>query len=164
MASTQHPQANKAVRSVGEVGRFGLVGILNTLVDIIIANVLIQFFGVAVVTASLISGTVAMINSFVFNQRFTFKVRKVDPLRTLYFFVITIFGLYVIRPLIIQFFVRQWHAPALLAFRISSALRLPFREAFIVNNFALGVAIVVVLGYNFIMYRRFVFKPEEAAK
>ncbi len=146
----------------GEVGRFGLVGVLNTLLDIVLVNILTQIFGVALIAAGLISGTVAMINSFIFNQRFTFKVRKVSPARTLYFFAITMFGLYVIRPLILQFFTKQWLSPGELVYSVTSALHLPFSHSFDVNNFALAMAIIVVLGYNFIMYRKFVFIKDEA--
>lgn len=145
----------------GEVGRFGLVGILNTMLDIVLVNVLTQLVGMDLVLAGIISGTVAMINSFIFNQRFTFKVKKVTPVQTLYFFAITMFGLYVIRPLILQFFTKQWLSPGELVYSVTSALHLPFSHSFDVNNFALGVAIVVVLGYNFAMYRKFVFVQDK---
>lgn len=145
----------------GEVGRFGLVGIFNTILDIVLVNVLVVV-GLELVLAGIISGTVAMINSFIFNQRFTFKVKKVTPVQTLYFFAITMFGLYVIRPLILQFFTKQWLSPGELVYGVTSALHLPFSHSFDVNNFALVVAIVVVLGYNFTMYRKFVFVQEKA--
>lgn len=147
----------------GEAGRFGMVGVLNTLLDIILVNVLTQLIGLDLVLAGILSGTVAMINSFIFNQRFTFRVKKVGAAQTLSFFAITMFGLYIIRPLVLQFFTKQWLSPGELVYSVTSALNLPFSRSFDVNNFALGMAILVVLVYNFVMYRKFVFVPKEAA-
>lgn len=145
------------MKITGQAGRFGLVGVLNTLVDVVIVNILTHFLGLDLVLSGIISGTVAMINSFVFNQRFTFKVHKTTPTRVLYFFAITMFGLYVIRPLILQFFTKQWLTPGEFVYSVTSSLSLPFSRSFDINNFALAMAILVVLVYNFLMYRKFVF-------
>lgn len=145
----------------GQVGRFGLVGILNTVVDVVIVNVLVHF-GLGIVIAGAISGTIAMVNSFIFNQRFTFKVNRVKGMRVVYFFVITMFGLYVIRPLILNFFTKQWLAPGEIVYQVTHSIGLPLSKTFDSNNFALGVAIVVVLGYNFVMYKKFVFVEDKA--
>ena len=148
----------------GQVGRFGLVGILNTLVDVVLVNILTQLIGLDLVLSGIISGTVAMINSFVFNQRFTFKVHKTTPTKVFYFFAITMFGLYVIRPLILQFFTKQWLTPGEFVYSVTSSLSLPFSRSFDINNFALGMAILVVLVYNFLMYRRFVFTEDKGSR
>ena len=52
-----------------QAGKFAIVGVLNTLVDIVTVNILTQLFGVQIVIAGLISGTVAMINSFIFYKK-----------------------------------------------------------------------------------------------
>lgn len=140
-----------------QISRFGLVGVLNTIVDFVIYNLLIQFFIVPVVIASVISGTIAMINSFVFNQRFTFRAKKVDARQTLYFFMLTIFGLYVIRSLMVYWLTKTWIAPAKLVYHLTNFLKLPLTQAFVTRNFALVAAIVVVLVYNYITYKKFVF-------
>lgn len=149
---------------LGQAGKFAIVGVLNTLVDIVLVNVLTQVFRIEIVVAGLISGTVAMLNSLYFNQRFTFKVRRVSKLRIVYFFLITMFGLYVIRPLVLQVFTKQWLAPAEIVYSITSALGLPLSRSFDVNNFALAMAIMAVLGYNFFMYRKFVFVEEKPSE
>ena len=154
--------SKKTSKQLGQIGRFGLVGVLNTLVDVIISNILILLFGLGVVAAGLISGTIAMINSYIFNQRFTFKTRKVSPVRTVYFFTITVFGLYIIRPLVLKLFVEQWLWPADFAYRITSVLHLPLSRKFDGDNLALAIAIIIVLGYNYIMYKKFVFVEEGA--
>lgn len=170
------PPKNK---EIAQVGRFGLVGISNTLVDFILLNVLamtilpkdlevasftILGFNVVitgVIVAGIISGTAAMINSYIFNMRFTFRKKEVNAKHTLYFFLITIFGLYFIRPIILKIFTDTWVWPADVAYYITSTLKLPFSREFDERNLALMVAVLVVLAYNYLMYKKFVFTDEK---
>lgn len=166
------PVKTKKNNEVAQVGRFGLVGLLNTAVDFIVLNLLVRtvlprsevffvLFGKEVtglMIAGVISGTIAMINSFIFNQRFTFKAKKVGQREIVLFFVITMFGLYVIRPVILDFFSEIWLWPANLAYSIGQLLHLPMDMAFYIDNVALAGAIAVVLVYNYLAYKKFVFK------
>lgn len=165
---------------VAQVGRFGLVGVLNTVVDFVVLNVLvttilpksltlttITIFGTSIVVtgvivAGLISGTAAMINSFIFNTRFTFRAQNVDRRHTIYFFLITIFGLYIIRPVILKIMTDVWIWPSQIVYGVTNGLNLPFSQDFDERNLALLVAIVLILGYNYIMYKRFVFVQKPA--
>jgi putative flippase GtrA len=177
MTNLKHPHARQEAL---QVGRFGLVGILNTIVDIVVLNVLaatilpksliVTQFVIAgtvititgVVLAGIISGTIAMINSFVFNARFTFRDRHVDTRHIVYFFVITMFGVYVIRPIVLKIFTDVWVWPSQLLYQITNGLRLPFSQDFDQRNLALFAAIGIVLVYNYLMYKKFVFIHEEA--
>jgi putative flippase GtrA len=141
---------------IKQVGRFGLVGILNTAVDFIIFNILRLALSAGV--AGVISGTVAMINSYIFNQRYTFKTKQVAPQRIVAFFALTAFGLYVIRPAIIYVMTKQWLWPAQTAYHITQALGLPFNLKFETDNLALVAAIAVVLLYNYLTYKKWVFQ------
>lgn len=171
MKEKQHPH-----KEVSQIGRFGLVGILNTIVDFVALNILaitilpkslilgiISIFGnsytiTGLLIASIISGTLAMINSYIFNMRFTFRLKKVDKLHTFYFFIITIFGIFVLRPIIIKFFTDVWVWPVNVLYLITSKLSLPFSREFDERNFALFAAIALVLVYNYLMYKYIVFK------
>lgn len=164
---------------VKQVGRFGLVGILNTLVDFVILNILVvtilpkgsvlftvTLFGISIaitgiIIAGLISGTIAMINSYIFNMRFTFRKRHIDTRHTVYFFVITIGGLYIIRPIILKIFTDVWVWPSQFAYYITSGLHLPLSRDFDERNLALMAAVTVVLVYNYLMYKYFVFSDEK---
>lgn len=166
----------KKHNEVAQVGRFGLVGILNTIVDFVVLNILVMtilpkdlvLFSTTIsgytivitglIVAGLISGTCAMINSFIFNRSFTFKVMTIDRLHTAYFFLVTIAGLYIIRPLVLYIFTDVWMWPSQIAYTITSSLRLPFSQEFDERNLALLAAIAVVLVYNYCMYKYFVFK------
>ncbi|MCC7288876.1 GtrA family protein [bacterium] len=154
----KHDKKDKVIKQeAAQAGRFGLVGILNTLVDIVLYNVLIMLFLIPAGAAGVVSGTVAMVNSFIFNQRFTFRVQKVSRARIITFFAITGFGIYVIRPIVLTFFTKTWLWPSQIVYDVTSFLRLPFSAEFDRDNFALAVAILLVLTYNYITYKKFVF-------
>jgi len=155
---------SKTKQEILQISRFSLVGVLNTLIDVILQNLLFQFLGFTKVIAALISGTVAMFNSFIFNQRFTFRVKKTDPLHIVYFFVITFFGLYVIRPMTIIFFTRIWLWPANRIDQFLNSIHFPVPHAAnvsaydaLVNYIGLGAAILVVFAYNYLLYKKVVF-------
>ncbi len=180
MKDSKHPtKPVKKKSEIAQVGRFGLVGILNTLVDFVVLNVLavtllpktlvvfsVSLFGntyniTGLILAGIISGTAAMINSFVFNKNFTFKAKNLTTRKLVLFFVITAAGLYLIRPVILYIFSDLWLWPSQLAYNISSWLRLPFSRDFTDVNLALVGAIAVVLVYNYLMYKYFIFDDEK---
>jgi len=53
--------------------RFGLVGVVNTVVDFIVLNVLVSVVGIAIVPANIVSTTVAMLTSFTLNKKAVFQ-------------------------------------------------------------------------------------------
>lgn len=164
---------------VAQVVRFGIVGVVNTIVDFTLLNILavtilpksafngsfmvagLQASINGLIIAGLISGTVAMIVSFLLNANFTFRVRHVSSRRTVYFFAITIFGLFVIRPIILKILTDSWHWPANFAYSVTHFLHLPLSQSFDERNVALVAAILVVLVYNYLMYKKFVFIDEK---
>ncbi|MBI2797778.1 GtrA family protein [Candidatus Saccharibacteria bacterium] len=172
----------KSSSEVAQLIRFVAVGVVNTLVDFVVLNVLVvtllpktASFGNLVVSgqmislngvvvAGVISGTVAMIVSFLLNSRFTFRIRHVARKRIVYFFTITAFGLYIIRPAILKIMTGAWVWPSTVVYKITSFLRLPFSQSFDERNTALAAAILIVLSYNYLMYKYFVFVDEKQVK
>jgi putative flippase GtrA len=140
---------------IKRVGRFGLVGILNTAIDFGLFNLLRLLL--PTLLATIISGTAAMINSYIFNQRFTFKAKQVSPRQTVTFFGVTIAGLYLFRPAIVYFLTKTWLWPSDVAFTISNKLALPFTLSFVRDNLAFVVGIAFILCYNYLSYKKFVF-------
>lgn len=154
----QKSTTKKKHSEIAQVIRFGLVGILNTVVDFLAYNLILFFIiGFPPVIASIISGTLAMINSFIFNKNFTFRAKKLSPFKLVLFFVLTIIGLYVIRPLIVYFFTGIWLWPSQLIYHVSASLHLSLTQDFISHNVALVAAIAIVLVYNYLTYKYFVF-------
>lgn len=180
--SVNSPKQVKKNSEIAQIARFGLVGILNTVVDFVVLNVLVitilpksleilnfSIFGksyviTGVVLAGIISGTAAMINSFIFNRSFTFKTRNLSRNKIVLFFVITAFGLYVIRPVILYYFTQVWLWPSQLLYEITASLKLPFSQDFDTRNLALLVAIVIILVYNYLCYKYLIFRDEERKK
>lgn len=164
---------------VSQVIRFLMVGVVNTIVDFTILNILavtilpkssfaesftilgLQASINGLILAGLISGTIAMIVSFLLNAKFTFRVNHVSGRRTVYFFAITIFGLFIIRPIILKLMTDVWHWPAKFTYSVTHFLHLPFSQSFDERNIALVAAILTVLVYNYLMYKKFVFINEK---
>ena len=151
-----------AKRELGQVIRFAIVGVSNFLVDFILYNLLIKFVpNLPIVWAGIISGTAAMINSFIFNKSFTFRAKSLSTFKLVLFFILTAAGLYAIRPVIMHFFTQIWLWPSQVAYSITSFLRLPLSRDFDINNVALLAAILVVLVYNYLVYKYFIFNDEK---
>ena len=65
------PEARRG-RNLLRVGRFSVVGILNTLVDVAVFITLVKLFAVPLVAANLFAFAVALANSYVLNRLWTF--------------------------------------------------------------------------------------------
>lgn len=162
MTDSKPKKQSGAKKELGQVIRFAIVGVSNFLVDFVIFNLLTYFVAnFSIVWASIISGTAAMINSFIFNKNFTFRTRKLSTFRLVMFFVVTAAGLYAIRPIVIYFMTSIWLWPSQLLYSITTSLKLPFSQDFDTRNLALLVAIAVVLVYNYLIYKFFIFKDEK---
>jgi putative flippase GtrA len=79
-----------------QIGRFAIVGVLNTVLDFAVLNVLISASGIAegVVATSFagISFTVAVINSYYWNKYWTFELKGKVEREFLQFFVVSLVG------------------------------------------------------------------------
>lgn len=128
--------------------RFIIVGGVNTAIDFGILF-LLTFLGMDKIVANFFSTGVALIFSFFANKTFTFKEQSGNAKKQfIYFLVITLFGLWVIQPLVI------WGATSLMASFIPN-------EA--INLFiAKLIATVASLIWNYVLYSRIVFKKIEA--
>jgi putative flippase GtrA len=126
--------------------RFGAVGVANTVIDFGILFLLVHL-GVNEILANYISTGTAFIFSFFVNRSFTFKSKDGNVAKQfITFLVVTMFGLWVIQPLIIAGILgvtSGWH--------FSSDLMLLGAKL---------TASVASLIWNYIMYARFVFKKK----
>jgi putative flippase GtrA len=103
-------QMDKAVKKVRHVGqqvrqskkaRFGLVGIVNTVVDFGILNILVGFLGIPVVVANIISTTTAMLTSFALNKRAVFQNEGNTKRQIVLFFTVTLTSIWVVQTAVI---------------------------------------------------------------
>lgn len=126
--------------------RFAIVGSFNTAIDFIVLFSLVAF-GLPAVGSNYISTTIALMFSFIANKSFTFKdTGKNYKTKFAYFLIITLFGLWVIQPIIIT----------AVAWFISD-LGIPDPIVLFVGKI---IATIVTLIWNYLLYRRFVFKKQ----
>lgn len=154
-------QTSSALAETKRVGKFGIVGIINTIIDFGLFNILIGVFELARIPANIISTTCAMIFSFIANKRFVFGSNEKRVLRqAVLFLLVTAFGLYVIQNLVIYFLTEVWLAPLDFAYDIVTALGLgkTFSHEFVINNGAKVIATLFSLTWNYLLYKRVVFK------
>lgn len=128
--------------------RFGFVGIINTAIDFGVLFLLVSL-GMSSLIGNYISTTTALIFSFFANKKFTFKDNsKNRTTQIIRFLVVTLFGLWVIQPVIIEG-VKFISEPT----DMSSSLTL-----FVGKILATGASLV----WNYVLYSRFVFNEKIA--
>lgn len=169
--STAAEKTDNKKTIIKEASRFGLVGIINTLIDFAIATIIAGILGGAtifinvsgftitgVIIGSVLGGCIAMINSFILNRRFTFKAHDGGLRQAVLFFAITGFGLIVLRPVIIHMFTDWWKAPVDLAHFIIQVIGLNLSYETVFELVGAAVGIVFIWPYNFFLYKKVVFK------
>jgi putative flippase GtrA len=141
-------------------GKFGIVGIVNTLLDFGVFNALTKFAGFGLIQANIVSTTIAMVFSFYANKRVVFKPEGGSVRRQVVaFFLVTAFGLYVIQNGIIYLLTDIWVGPVNLVVVIVRGAGIHhLSDGFYINNSAKAVATIASLSWNYIMYKRVVFK------
>ncbi len=148
---------------IKQVGKFGLVGIINTLLDFGLFNLFTSsLVGFSLYQANIISTTVAMAFSFFANKRLVFKQEGGNLLKqALVFVAVTGFGLWVLQNGIIKLLVDVWPAPLNLAYSVVQVLGLDqiLSQDFVTKNGAKAVATLVSLTWNYVLYKKVVFKP-----
>lgn len=126
---------------------FLIIGVINTLVDIVIYTLLVQLHILPIFLANFVSTSVGIGCSFILNRKFTFQQQGSSSRRSFaVFFVITAFGLWVLQPIVI-FLVdgvlsgRNWSIPDVLLTLLPKLV-------------ATGFTLV----WNFVLYDRIVFR------
>lgn len=160
--------ATQAKAEVKQVGRFGLIGILNTLVDYVIFIGLTKILSIpldGVWKAKLVSGAIAMCFSFIMNRTFVFRSKSQNVGRqAAEFFPVTMVGVFVIQTGLVQLFSSKLPHLGKLAFSIGDSLGivgiLPdlLTEAFVIKTVAFGLATLASLTWNYLMYKHVVFR------
>ena len=144
-----------------EVARFGLVGVINTLVDYVL------FIGFTIVfsiplsrvwLAKYPSSAIAMVISYVLNRRYVFRSRQRNVrAEMLRFFTTTLVGVFVIQNLLTQFFSSEFPFFGEQAYRFLGPLGLT--ESFTIKTVAFGLATIASLTWNYLTYKYWAFRP-----
>ena len=122
-------------KKIKEIGKYGVVGALNTAISLICYTVLI-LIGVGYITANILAYFAGVINGYIWNKKWVFQVNNKSHITKLKYFVTGLFGL-----------------------GMSSLLLILFVEKFkideIVSQFFITGIIIVT---NYIINKKWVFK------
>lgn len=149
--------------TVGQVARFGLVGVLNTLLDYVLFIALTIAFGLPlsrVWIAKYTSSAIAMAVSFTLNRRFVFRSRQ-DAVggQALRFVIATLIGVFVIQNLLTQFFASVFQYPGTGVHSLLEDVGLAPPEKFTIETVAFALGTVASLTWNFLAYKYWAFRP-----
>lgn len=140
------------------VGKFGVVGIINTVIDFTLYNILSSTTFLSLVESNIVSTTVAMVFSFFANRNVVFKAKGGSiKQQTIRFLLVTGFGIYVLQNGTIALLTQVWPGPLNAVVHLAVASGFHGHNAFIIKNSAKIIATVVSLIWNYIMYKRLVF-------
>lgn len=128
--------------------RFGLVGVVNTITDFGILNILAGLFGMPLVVSSFISTTAAMLVSFGLNKKAVFRQSGNTKSQIVLFFAVTLTSIWVIQSIVIMI-VHPLFAG------------LPDEVS---RNIAKLIAVCVGLVWNYFFYNQLVFANKPLAK
>lgn len=152
---------NNNKETVKQAGKFGIVGIINTLIDLGIYNFLIFIFGMYAVYASMISVSVAIVNSYIWNKKWTFKDDSTKDLvpQFIKFVAFSLVGMG-IQASMIWLLADKWTVTGEFAFGIVKLVKLNgiFSNDFVIANWAKAWGIGVALIWNFVAYKKWTFK------
>lgn len=140
--------------SVHKIARFGFVGLLNTVIDYAVFNIIVFGFGVRPFVANFFSTSIALTFSYFMNKRYVFKhAGKFDVKSATLFFGFTAFGLWIIQGVGLSLIVHwtQTNLPELYA-----------EHEFLVVNGAKLLASICSIAWNFTTYNSIVFKNKTA--
>jgi putative flippase GtrA len=141
------------------VGKFGLVGAFNTIIDFTLFNLLSSWAGLSLVLANFVSTSVAMIFSFIANKQMVFEKRSGSLTRqATVFFLVTAFGLYVIQNGIILLLTQVWLDPVHVGVWVAHTAGLQHDDAFVIKNTAKVIGTLASLTWNYYLYKMVVFK------
>ncbi|MDO4902558.1 MAG: GtrA family protein [bacterium] len=138
---------NLASLSKNQGFRFAIIGGLNTILDIVILVILTNF-GVNKIIANIFSTGITFLNSFGLNKKYTFKSelksKKQLAKEMVLFTIVTLFGLWVVQGFII--------------FLLSPIAKNLINNDGIATILAKIPATAVSMIWNFILYKKVVFK------
>jgi putative flippase GtrA len=166
-------------RTAGEVFRFGLVGVVNTVVDYVTFITLTVVFQIPlsrVWMAKYPSSALGMAVSFVLNRRFVFRSteRRAEG-QAFRFITATVIGIFVIQNLLTQLFASKLQYFGIEAFRLMDAAGLSgvritlldrdlgITKGFTIKTVAFALGASVSIFWNFLAYKYWVFRQDESA-
>lgn len=136
------------------------IGSIATVIDFSLLNLIALAFGLNAVAANAISMTIATVFSYMLNRKVVFKEGESSKRKTIVpYILVTAVGLYGIQSLMIGLVVQYGVAAGVAAADLSTAWfgASPSADAWLLNIAKLIAGAVAGI-WNFVLYRRLVFK------
>lgn len=151
-----------------KVSLFAVVGIINTLVDIILLNILRVIThtttdqkGKLIVLNICSASTVALL-SFYLNRKYVFKAHQTRNHMFGPFLAITLSSIFVLQSLVIAFTLHSFDPLANVVMDLVQNLHIPFFKDFSFNFYEANIAKVCATGasmvWNYVWYNKVIFK------
>ena len=156
---------------VKQGAKFGVVGISNTIIDYTIYIGLTNLLNVPldrVFMVKFFSGSVAMVNSFYWNRRWTFKSKAGIGKSGVRFLVSTLVSIWAIQPGMVyllsgtsggQAFGAFWYGVAQ-TIGVAGLLPHTITEPFVIKTVAFGCGVLGSAIWNFTLYKLWAFKED----
>lgn len=132
-----------------QIFRFGMVGVLNTLIDFLVLNILLWSLGIdsgrTLVVCNGVAFFAASLNSYLCNKRWTFADKGRETVRQYLLFILFSVGGLIVNTLVLYLFTTVLP----LGTGTSSLLQVNIAKVF---------ATVASMAWNYLTYRRFVFE------
>lgn len=143
------------------------VGIFNTLTDFISYSLLMYVLpasNMKLTTVGVVSGTIALCVAFLTHSRITWRGAETGRGIFVRFLLVTGFGMWVVRPILLNIFVHFTLLSDIL-YKLSYTLAEDMvTRTFIQNSVTFLLMTIVLLIYNFLTYDRFVFSQKNKEK
>jgi putative flippase GtrA len=144
---------------------FGIVGVINTLIDFIILNILAVVLGFPRLPSNIVSTSIAAGFSFFANKRVVFGSKSKNYRREIVMFLLVTFsGLYILQTIVIYLIADLSNAPGNVMYRLVELLHLDgllSRDA-VITNVAKLAATILTMVWNYILYKKYVFHDASA--
>jgi len=147
-----------------KVFRFLCVGVINTATDLTILNTLVFAFKFPPLIANIISATISIIVSYFLNHKLVFQSQQPHHWsHFIRFFLVTGSGILVVQTTVIYALIHALHPDIhwLNGVLLNDFHFRHIKADFVNLNIAKLVAVVVAMGWNYIMYHLVVFTRHE---
>ena len=159
-------------RIVKQGAKFGLVGLSNAVIDFTLYTAVAALLHIPLDKVFLVkffSGSVAMINSFYWNRKWTFKSKAEITRSGPKFLIATLISVWGIQPGVVWIFTATSFGQAfgMFWFRIAEIIGIvgilphTITLGFVIKTVAFGMSVLTIFFWDFILYKFWAFKENE---
>ena len=157
----------KNKKAVQQFARFALVGIVSTILDIVLLNILSIWLGMSFILANIIATSIATVANYFAHERWTFRTEEDEERRNHLpaYLLVTFSSLYIVQSGVLWILEKKWSFPVLVLSDLALQQHIIKSVTTATTlNIAKLYALTIGAVWNFVLYRAFVFKPVASTK